>query len=156
MPTPPVSNVVLLTVDSLRADAISPYDDESHTPVLDELADRGTVFERAFATGNWTPFSFPSILASRPVFADSGSVGVDAAPTLAETLSAAGISTGGFNAANGFLTDHWGYDEGFDTFEPFVASVSAIYTYWYTLSLHDAHLPLAQPADQVGRLVGRD
>ncbi|WP_253738497.1 sulfatase-like hydrolase/transferase [Halohasta salina] len=125
MPTPRVSNVVLLTVDSLRADAISPYDAQRHTPELASLADRGTVFERAFATGNWTPFSFPSMLASRPVFADSGAIGVDAAPTLAETLSAAGISTGGFNAANGFLTAHWGYDEGFDSFEPFVASVGS-------------------------------
>ena len=129
MPTSQVSNVVLFTVDSLRADAISPYDAQRHTPELASLADRGTVFERAFATGNWTPFSFPSILASRPVFADSGTIGVDAAPTLAETLSAAGVSTGGFNAANGFLTDHWGYDEGFDSFEPFVASVgSGIYS----------------------------
>ncbi|MFB6250613.1 MAG: sulfatase [Halobellus sp.] len=118
-----VSNVVLVTVDSLRADALGAYDSDRHTPVIDGLGDRGTVFERAFATGNWTPFSFPSILASRPVFADSGEIGVDAVPTLASVLSEAGVATGGFNAANGFLTSHWGYDDGFDEFEPFVASV---------------------------------
>ncbi|MFW6321763.1 MAG: sulfatase [Halohasta sp.] len=128
-PDTSVSNVVLITVDSLRADAISPYDETRHTPELGALADRGAVFENAFATGNWTPFSFPSILASRPVFADSGEIGVEASPTLAEVLSEAGIATGGFNAANGFLTSHWGYDEGFDEFEPFVASVgSSIYS----------------------------
>jgi len=124
-----ISNVVLVTVDSLRADAIGPYDEARHTPVMDSLADRGAVFEHAFATGNWTPFSFPSILASRPVFADSGRIGVESSSPLSSVLSDADVTTGGFNAANGFLTSHWGYDEGFDEFEPFVASVgSSIYS----------------------------
>ncbi|WP_251342229.1 sulfatase-like hydrolase/transferase [Haloplanus halophilus] len=118
----PVSNVLLVTVDSLRADAIEPYGGEYDTPTLAALADRGTVFENAFAHGNWTPMSFPSILASRPVFADTGRIGVDgeAVTTLAERLRAAGVATGGFNAANGFLTEHWGYDDGFDVFDAFV------------------------------------
>ncbi|WP_017344465.1 sulfatase-like hydrolase/transferase [Halorubrum sp. T3] len=120
-----VSNVVLVTVDSLRVDAVSPYDDDRRSPVIDGLANGGTVFDRAFATGNWTPFSFPSILASEPVFARSGDIGVDESVTLAEALSEAGIATGGFNAANGFLTDHWGYPDGFDEFEPFVTSVGS-------------------------------
>ena len=124
-----VSNTVLITVDSLRADAISPYGEVGQTPTLASLAERGTVFENAFATGNWTPFSFPSMLASRPVFADNGRIGVADSPTLARVLADADIATGGFNAANGFLTSHWGYDAGFDTFEPFVASVgSSIYS----------------------------
>ena len=120
-----VSNVLFVTVDSLRADAVGAYADDCHTPVLDELAARGTVFERAFATGNWTPFSFPSLLASRPVFVDDGRIGVESSPTLAETVADAGVAAGGFNAANGFLTSHWGYDAGFDTFEPFVAGAGS-------------------------------
>jgi arylsulfatase A-like enzyme len=107
--------VLLITVDSLRADAIG-----ADTPTLRELGDRGTAFERAFAPGNWTPFSFPSILGSEPVFADAITPGPSAAPTLAERLQAAGIRTGGINAANGFLTDFWGYDRGFETYESFV------------------------------------
>jgi arylsulfatase A-like enzyme len=110
-----ISNVVLFTVDSWRADALG-----SHMPVASTLAADGTRFDRAFAHGNWTPFSFPSLLASRPAFADSGEIGVSGGTTLAEALSAAGISTAGFNAANGFLTSHWGYDAGFDEFESFV------------------------------------
>jgi arylsulfatase A-like enzyme len=116
----PVSNVLLVTVDSLRADAIEPYGGEYETPTLAALAERGTVFENAFAHGNWTPMSFPSILASRPVFADTGRIGVDGTTTLAERLRSAGVATGGFNAANGFLTEHWGYDDGFDVFDAFV------------------------------------
>lgn len=121
------TNVVLITIDSLRADAIEPYSDEYRTPAIERLAGRGTVFEHAFATGNWTPFSFPGLLASRPVFADSGTIGVAESETLAEALSAAGIGTGGFNAANGFLTDHWGYDSGFEEFESFVADAGSLY-----------------------------
>jgi arylsulfatase A-like enzyme len=66
--------------------------------------------------------SFPSILASRPAFADTGRIGVDGerVTTLAERLRAAGVATGGFNAANGFLTEHWGYDAGFEEFDAFV------------------------------------
>ena len=120
-----VDNVVLVTVDSLRADATSPYAGSRHTPVIEDIADGATVFEHAFATGNWTPFSFPGILASRPAFADSGRIGVDESTTLASVLSAAGLETGGFNAANGFLTGHWGYDDGFDAFKPFVAEVGS-------------------------------
>jgi arylsulfatase A-like enzyme len=120
-----VSNVVLVTIDSLRADAVAPYDADRISPVLADLADDGTVFDRAFATGNWTPFSFPSILASEPVFARNGDIGVTDSRTLASVLSEAGIATGGFNAANGFLTSHWGYPEGFDEFEPFVTSVGS-------------------------------
>jgi len=140
-----LSNVVLVTVDSLRTDALGTDNDELSTPVMDSLAESGTVFDRAFATGNWTPFSFPSILASRPVFADSGDLGVKDVPTLAATLSDAGVSTGGFNAANGFLTSHWGYDDGFDEFEPFVTSVgSGIYSrYLATHPTVEAWLQLA-------------
>ncbi|WP_251328798.1 sulfatase-like hydrolase/transferase [Haloplanus pelagicus] len=116
----PASNVLLVTVDSLRADAIEPYGGEYDTPTFSAVAERGTVFENAFAHGNWTPMSFPSILASRPVFADTGRIGVDDVTSLAERVGAAGVATGGFNAANGFLTEHWGYDRGFDVFETFV------------------------------------
>jgi arylsulfatase A-like enzyme len=120
-----IDNVVLVTVDSLRADAISPYDPARHTPELRAIAEEAAVFEHAFANGNWTPFAFPGILASRPVFADSGRIGVEASRTLASVLSAAGFDTAGFNAANGFLTDHWGYEEGFDQFDAFVSDVGS-------------------------------
>ncbi|TKR26415.1 sulfatase [Natronomonas salsuginis] len=149
----PPSNVLLITVDSLRADAIGTYDETRHTPVMDSLADRGTVFERAFATGNWTPFSFPSMLASRPVFTDTSEIGITESPALASALSNADVSTAGFNAANGFLTSHWGYDEGFDEFEPFVASVgSSIYSrYLATHPTVEAWLQLAaSPIRRIG------
>ncbi|MFB6130675.1 MAG: sulfatase [Salinigranum sp.] len=47
------AGVVLVTVDSLRADVVG----RECSPTIQGLADRGTVFENAFAHGNWTPFS---------------------------------------------------------------------------------------------------
>ena len=124
-----ISNVLLLTVDSLRADAVGAYDERRLTPVMDSIAAEGAVFDRAFATGNWTPFSFPAMLSARPVFADTNRIGITEERALASVLSEAGVATAGFNAANGFLTSHWGYDAGFQEFEPFVASVgSSIYS----------------------------
>lgn len=108
-----IRGVVLVTVDSLRADAVA------EMTIVDALADRGTRFTNAFAHGNWTPFSFPSLLGSGPVFTDGSGLGPTGDPTLAETLSDAGVETAGINAANGFLTEHWGYDRGFDRFEAF-------------------------------------
>nr|WP_158203362.1 sulfatase [Halomarina oriensis] len=104
----------MITVDSLRADA------QHAMPTLQRLAADGTSFSRAYARGNWTPFSFPSLLGSDPVFTGGSRVGPSAAPTLAERLQSVGIETVGLNAANGFLTEHWGYDRGFDTFETFL------------------------------------
>ena len=51
-----MAGTILVTVDSLRADARS----RAETPTLDRLTDRGAGFEQAYAHGNWTPFSFPS------------------------------------------------------------------------------------------------
>ncbi|GAB3680125.1 sulfatase-like hydrolase/transferase [Salinarchaeum chitinilyticum] len=157
--TPPVSNALLVTVDSLRADAVGAYDADRRTPVMDGLAADGTVFEHAYANGNWTPFSFPSMLASRHVFSGDGSIGVHSGTTLAEVLSDAGFSTAGFNAANGFLSSHWDYDAGFDEYDSFVANVgSGLYgKYLATHPTVEAWLQVATaPARRAGKLLRRD
>jgi len=113
-----LAGALLITVDSLRADAVTP----TTAPTMTALGDRGTRFESALAHGNWTPFSFPSILSGDPVFAGDDDIGLTDEPTLAETLRDAGVATAGFNDANGFLTEHWGYDRGFEEFEPFMTT----------------------------------
>lgn len=121
----PVDGVLLVTVDSLRADAIRGV--ESTAPTIESLAESGISFENAFAAGNWTPFSFPSILGGKPVFTEGPDIGVSDDATLAETFAARDFETAGFNAANGFLTSHWGYDRGFDSFESFTDSDGSFY-----------------------------
>ena len=57
------SNIVLLTIDSLRADHLGCYGYARNTsPHLDEMAEQSTVFERAFATGIPTMPSFTTLL----------------------------------------------------------------------------------------------
>ncbi|MFB6155420.1 MAG: sulfatase-like hydrolase/transferase [Haloferacaceae archaeon] len=150
-----VGAAVLVTVDSLRADAAFDADVAAGSAgAVSSLASRGTTFENAFAHGNWTPFSFPSLLGSRHVFEDGGDIGVGAGPTLAETLSAAGVATAGFNAANGFLTGHWDYDRGFDRFRSFTADTDGS-TYSRYLSAHPTVQAWLQLATARARRVGR-
>jgi arylsulfatase A-like enzyme len=141
---------VLFTVDSLRADALP--DDG----VAAALGERGTVFENAFAHGNWTPFSFPSVLGAKRVFSDSRSIGVADEPTLAETLRDGGIATAGFNGANGFLTEHWGYDRGFDEFETFTSSTGDSLYSKYLTAHPTVQAWLQVVASPVRRLLGRE
>lgn len=53
--------VILLTVDTLRRDALSLYGSSTPTPAIDALAADGVVFNRAYSTAPWTKVSFASI-----------------------------------------------------------------------------------------------
>lgn len=62
-PRPP--NVLLVTIDTLRADRVSAYGHARETtPVLDGLAARGVRFENAYASSSWTAPSVASLLTS--------------------------------------------------------------------------------------------
>src|SRR5438094_39989 len=58
----PDQNVLLITIDTLRADAMSSYGGPARTPNLDALAARGTRFEFAHAHAVLTRPSHASIL----------------------------------------------------------------------------------------------
>jgi len=56
-------NILLYVVDTLRADGLGAYGNESaSTPRFDALADRGVVFENVFANASWTRSSMASLL----------------------------------------------------------------------------------------------
>lgn len=59
-------NVLFITVDALRADAVG-FGGAAHptTPTLDALAARGTVFSRAYTAAPMTRRAFPSLLGGR-------------------------------------------------------------------------------------------
>ena len=118
---PEAWNVVLVTIDTLRADRLGSYGyAEIETPHLDRLASEGVLFENALTT---VPFTLPahtSIMTGvyPPVHGVRENVGYsldERLPTLAEDLSAAGRRTGGFVSA--FVLDgRWGIDRGFDRY----------------------------------------
>jgi len=108
-------NVALVTVDSLRADRISP----AVMPETRAFADDGVEFTECIANGPSTPASFPAIHASR-YFASVEGLGIPPADaggpirTLAEVLSADGYATAGYTD-NQFASGAYHYDRGFET-----------------------------------------
>jgi arylsulfatase A-like enzyme len=113
--------VLLITIDSLRADHVSCLGyRRKTTPTIDALARNGLLFTRAIANGSSTPTSFLSILTSsypsmygyHPCLSMSRT-------TVAEVLKSNGYHTAAFHS-NPYLSRYYGYDRGFDTFEDFV------------------------------------
>ncbi|HEV7732159.1 MAG TPA: sulfatase [Candidatus Binatia bacterium] len=112
-------NVILYVVDTLRAGRLSLYGYERPTtPTLERLAERGIVFDRAYAAGSFTTPSVTSLLSSRYPEELLGTLDRDgpARETLAEAFQAAGYETAGFQA-NVLCTPALGYDRGFDHYQ---------------------------------------
>ncbi len=70
---PPNVNVLVVTVDALRADAVPPlrtgnreFARDGDTPHIDALLGESTVFTRAYAPASFTMRSLPATFASRP------------------------------------------------------------------------------------------
>jgi arylsulfatase A-like enzyme len=115
-------NVLLVTVDTLRADRVSSYGFELQTtPNIDALAGRGILFERAIAAASTTAPSHASIMTSRYTrghsigFLNDGSR-LEGGVTLAEIFREHGYRTAGF-IGNTVLQRRNGFDRGFDTYD---------------------------------------
>ncbi|MDY6775286.1 MAG: sulfatase [Halobacteria archaeon] len=110
-----MTNVVLLTVDSLRADHVGCYGYERDTtPFIDTLAYEGASFD-AYANSTWTRASFPSILTSTyPLEYGGFEYLSDSRVTVGEAVSDQ-ASTAAFHS-NLWLSRDYNYDRGFDTF----------------------------------------
>jgi arylsulfatase A-like enzyme len=111
-------NVVMIVVDTLRADRLGAYGNtRGLTPFLDQLAQRGVVFTNASAASSWTVPSVASLLTSRypsqhHVVAFSSRL-ADEEVTFAERLRDAHYLSAGFSA-NFRLLERLGYAQGFD------------------------------------------
>jgi arylsulfatase A-like enzyme/Flp pilus assembly protein TadD len=114
-------NVLLVTIDSLRADALSSYGGRAATPVLDGLAARGARFTFAHAHAVSTLPSHASVLTGRlpaghGVRADDGyGLAPDVTP-LALRLQAEGFATGAF-VGSALLHRRRGLAGGFDVYD---------------------------------------
>jgi arylsulfatase A-like enzyme len=93
-------NIVLIVVDSLRADALGCSGGEpAVSPAIDRLAAEGVCFERAVAPASWNLPSVSSLVTSTyPWVHGQGAPATGAAEvtTLAETLAEAGYRTAAF------------------------------------------------------------
>lgn|GEM_PF-1829979 len=59
------TNLILITVGSVRADMLEPYGGPVKTPNLKRLADEGILFENAYATAPWSGPSLASVHTGR-------------------------------------------------------------------------------------------
>src|SRR6266545_1841049 len=94
-------NILLVTIDTLRADALGSYGGPVRTPNLDALAARGTRFDFAHAHAVLTRPSHASILTGTYPYENgvrdhSGYRLKAGMPTVASMLKAKGFATGAF------------------------------------------------------------
>jgi arylsulfatase A-like enzyme/Tfp pilus assembly protein PilF len=114
-------NVLLITIDTLRGDALGSYGGPAATPALDRLAGEGVRFEFAHAHAVVTLPSHTSILTGLYPFQhgvrdNSGYRLAPNARTLATMLRAAGYATAAFVGAFP-VHSRFGLNQGFDVYD---------------------------------------
>ncbi|RPJ65211.1 MAG: hypothetical protein EHM24_21835, partial [Acidobacteria bacterium] len=118
-PVAPASNLLLITIDTLRADHVGAYGHAAaRTPVMDSLARDGVRFEHALAAAPLTLTSHASLLTGRypPGHgARNNGMRMRPVPTLATMLRAQGFATAAFVAAFP-LDGRFGLAGGFETY----------------------------------------
>lgn len=116
-------NVVLVVIDTLRADKVGAYDadlPDDVTPNLDAMAERGLLFSRALSSSSWTRPSIGSLLTSRyprtlGLHREQGDSLPPRFELLSETLHDAGWFTVGLTA-NPNINSVFGFSDGFDRY----------------------------------------
>ncbi|MBN2053752.1 sulfatase [bacterium] len=114
-------NVILVSIDTLRADHVSVYGyPRNVSPAIDRLARQGTQFINAHSNAPWTLPSHWSMLTG--LYPSHHGVLIDhhkgswTTPTMAELLSEAGYRTAAF-VGGGYVSKDWNLDRGFHIFQ---------------------------------------
>ncbi len=133
-PGAPVERILLISVDSLRADRLGCYGNPRDTsPAIDRLARDGVRFAEAWSTTSWTLPAHMSLMTGRyvlshGVYADRDQL-PGGIPTLAEGLHAAGYATGGVVAMI-YLNGRYGFDRGFEYYDDHTAPEETAAASW--------------------------
>jgi arylsulfatase A-like enzyme len=120
-PDPVGPNIVLITIDTLRADHCSAYGyGPRTTPRLEKLAREGARVENAYVPMPSTGPAHASLLTSRYPLTHqvlkNGHVLAEEYPVLAEVLGVAGYRTAAF-VSSFVLDDRFGYGQGFNSYD---------------------------------------
>lgn len=163
-------DIVLITVDTWRADRLHLYGGERATsPALERLAEGALVFDRAAAPASWTLPSLSSVMTGLYPGAhgviDTDRALPEAALTTAERLSAAGYRTA-FFGVNTYLQAPRQLDQGFATYRAwdgldgrqltrhvadFLDGPDPGAPLFLELHLYEPHCPYQAPRDLRGR-----
>jgi len=114
-------NVVLITLDSLRADFVGYQNQrERNTPFLDSLSKKSSIFINTISPANPTFFTFCSLMTGTLPFTFGKYLGIpgnNKIRTIAEVLKENGYKTSAFLADSPALYSIYGYDRGFDYYD---------------------------------------
>lgn len=129
-------NIVVIVIDTLRADHLSSYGyGRSTSPTIDSLAREGVLFENAVSTSSWSLPSHASLVTGQPVhkheadyvkpmsaFGDNEN-NFRNVPTIGEQLQQLGYRTAAFSANRTWFSHDLGFDRSFIHFEDYFHSV---------------------------------
>jgi arylsulfatase len=158
-------NVVLVTVDSLRADhcGFMGYERDT-TPTLDQMAEEGESFENAIAPGPSTYDSMPAIFTGRQMIPHTAGDRFEGdmldrrtknialnmhSETIAEWFDRQGYATAAFTT-NPYTGKHTAFARGFDDYEDFMGDGEG------ALMQKAAHVPVLSELKHVVTLVQGD
>jgi arylsulfatase A-like enzyme len=124
-------NVLIIIVDTLRADHLSPYGYSRDTsPYLAQLAKQGVLFQNAIAPSSWTLPSHASMLTG--LYPHDTGVETDmedlsgSIPSLGDAMRKRGYRTGAFSANYQFFSRDRGFIHGFTHFEEYEQTIGGI------------------------------
>jgi arylsulfatase A-like enzyme len=124
LPPPDSPNVLLIVLDTVRADHLSAYGyGRATTPVLEQLAKRAIRFDEARATAPWTLASHASMFTGElphKLAAEWQTPLTTGHATLAEYLGSRGYATAGFVANTQYCSYDTRLDRGFTHYEDYV------------------------------------
>jgi len=119
----PNAKVILVSIDTLRADHVGSYGyDRPTSPFLDRIAAEGVVFENAIAQSSWTLPSHAALFTSRYPselglggWPEPGAL-ADEFVTLAEVLQSNGFATCAFTGS-GWVAPRYGLQQGYGLYD---------------------------------------
>ena len=115
-PLSPPKQVLLIVIDTQRADHLSCYGyPRATSPTIDALAKEGVLFEHAISQASWTLPSMVSMMTSSYLAEEVVSI-PEGKPTLSEQFRQGGFATGAF-ICNDLLSPENKFDRGFDVDE---------------------------------------
>jgi len=172
--SPERPNLILIVMDTQRADRMTPYGYERPTtPQAEQLAARGLVFEEAWSTSSWTWPAATSLLtgldpSAHGVLGKRTGFVPHQVETLPEVLQQAGFTTAGFSG-NPLITQDHNFHQGFEHFWAADSSVKGDqvvpdalmwlnqnreFRFFLYLHLQDPHLPHKTRAEDMLAFTG--
>lgn len=120
-------NIILITLDTLRADHLSLYGyPRPTTPSIDKWARQGVVFDNAIAPTSWTLSSHASIFTGLLPHQHGADFAMPLDPswwTIGDVLRSRGYETAGFTSNLSYGEAGWGMGNGFEVYDDDVTTV---------------------------------